>query len=278
MSFMNSLVGGLNKVADAAIKNSPAILTFLGISGMVTTVVIACEETPKALQIIEDIHSEIEYSEMLNSEGEITDEQLKKDIRDTYVDYGKDLIKTYFPAFCMGAVSIGCIICSYNITNKRVAALATAYSITENAFNEYKGKVVETFGKNKEKKVREAIAQDKLQTNPVESTVVFETGRGNTLILEPLTGRYYHGNIDDIYKAQDKVIKRIVGDHEMIDDVDHFFEEMGFYENAPKASLASLVGWNWEHLPDIRYRSGIATNGEPCLVIDYLTEPMPDYI
>jgi len=48
-----------------------------------------------------------------------------------------------------GAATIMCVVGSNSINARRVAALASLYSITETALDEYKAKVVETIGETK---------------------------------------------------------------------------------------------------------------------------------
>ena len=45
---------GIKKILVKAEKNSPAILTGLGIAGGITTTVLAVKATPKALKLIEE--------------------------------------------------------------------------------------------------------------------------------------------------------------------------------------------------------------------------------
>ena len=120
-------------------QHSPAILTGLGIAGMIGTVVLAVKATPKAMERIEEKEAE------------------------TPVEKVKAAWKCYIPTVVTGGVSIACVIGAQKINSKRLAALATAYSMTETAFKEYKDKVVEKLGEKKEKEVRDEVNEDRLR-------------------------------------------------------------------------------------------------------------------
>lgn len=126
----------IKNVQSSAKKHSPEILTGLGIAGMVTTTVMAVQATPKALDIM----------------AEIKENHLENDDKKAYA---KDIITKvapiYIPSAVIGILSISCIICASSVNVKRNAALATAYSISESALREYRGKVVETIGEKKSK-------------------------------------------------------------------------------------------------------------------------------
>jgi len=276
MDIRNAIVSGLSKVTETVDKNSPAILATIGIAGFITTVVIACKATPRATAILEEADMELDYISTIADDKGMSEEEQKSKVKEIKLDCAKKLAKTYAPSAGMAVFSTVCIIGSYSLHAKRLAAVATAYNISETAFNEYRAHVRNSIGKNKEKQVRNDISQDQLNAHPIEKSVVYETGRGNTLIFEPLTGRYYHGNIDDMYKAESTINKRLFGEFTAL--LNEFFDEMGFNDNAPRSELADDVGFNTEHMMDMDIGSGIATNGEPCIVMQYLNRPSAFYI
>ena len=102
-----TLLTSLRTINDEVCKHSPAILTVLGLAGMVTTVVMACKATPKANDILEDLHEQQEELEEKNS----TAVQIFKDV--------KAVTPVYLPSVLMGTVSAACILGSYSISTKR---------------------------------------------------------------------------------------------------------------------------------------------------------------
>ena len=159
----------------------------VGITGMITTTVLAVKATPKALMLIEDRQYELGIDAM------------------TPVEKVKAAWKCYIPAAITGTASVACLIGSNSVNAKRNAALATAYKLSETAFAEYRDKVIETFGDKKEKTVRDKVSEEKIKENPVSKTEVFITGKGQTLFFEPLSSRYFYANIDLIKRAENKL-------------------------------------------------------------------------
>lgn len=257
---MNKKVIGdfFKKIQIQAIKHSPEILTGVGIAGMVTTTVMAVRATPKALDLMAEIH-EKETQEQLN----------KKEV-------GKEIVTkvapVYIPSALIGVLSITCLIGATSVNQRRTTALATAYSLSESALREYQEKVIETFGEKKEQFVRDAIAKDKIEQNPVASTEVFITQKGDTLCYDMLSGRYFKSDMDKIKKVENELNRRLLS--EMYISLNEFYYELGLR----CTKQGSDLGWNVdEGLINIRFSAQIADNGEPCIVLDYDYAPRYDF-
>lgn len=119
----------------------------------------------------------------------------------------KAVWKFYIPVVITGAVTIGCVVMGTRIGMRRTAAMAAAYSISERAFTEYKEKVAEKLGENKERAIRDEIAQDKVSQNPVGPSVVL-LGSGTTLFYEYFTGRYFVSDMATIKRAENEINSR----------------------------------------------------------------------
>ena len=235
-------------------KRSPEILTGLGIAGMIMTTVLAVKATPKALRIIE-------------TEREERGEMAKKDVV-------KVAWKCYIPAAVLGATSAACLIGASRVSLRRNAALATAYKLSETALVEYRDKVVETIGEKKERGIREAIAKDKLEKNPVNSSTVIVTGNGDTLCHDAVSGRYFKSSMDKLEKAVNKLNKRMINGGEGYISLNEFYDEVGL----SYLPLGDELGWRTDKgLIELSYDSAIATDGTPCLVVGFEIAPKRDY-
>lgn len=257
----------LSKIAKgiqaAMSKHSPEILTGIGIAGMITTTVMAVRATPKALEIIND-------------------ERLERADNDQNFIYGstplpaKDIIqltwKCYIPAVITGSLSILCLIGASSVNVRRNAALATAYTLSESALKKYQEKVVETIGEKKEQAVRDAVAKDKIDRDPVSNREVIITERGNTLCYDVVSGRYFKSDIDKLKKAANELSRQMLD--EMYVSLNDFYYNIGL----GNVSIGDDLGWNVEDgLIDLNFSSQLADDGIPCLVIDYHIAPRYDY-
>ena len=168
---------GVKNLGGVISRNSPAILTGLGCAGVLTTAILTGRATLRASEILK---------------MEAPDEQLPA------TEIVKLTWKVFIPPVLVGASSIACIIGANTINTHRNAALAALYSLSETAFREYKEKVVEEIGRNKELKVRDSIAQDRVTTNPVGDRTIIFTGNGEVLCYDALCDRYFKSSAEKI--------------------------------------------------------------------------------
>ena len=236
-------------------KYSPGILTGIGIAGMIGATFMAVKATPKALYLIETKKEEAEVEEL------------------TPVETIKTCWKCYIPATLTTVLSAVCLIGASTVSAKRNAALATAYSISEAALREYQEKVVEVIGEKKEKAVRDAVAKDQIERDPVtKSEVVIIDSNSNTLCYEPLSGRYFKSTIDKIKKAEIKLDRQMI--QEMYVSLNDFYWEIGL----DGTDLGDKMGWNLSKgYMDLSFSSQLADDGTPCAVIVYGIPPVYDY-
>jgi hypothetical protein len=235
-------------------KHSPEILTGIGITGMITTTVMAVRATPKALILIEERKEEI-GAEKLEA---------------------MDMVKTtwacYIPAAITGTLSVACLIGASSVNARRNAALATAYTLSESALKDYQGKVIEMFGEKKNEAVKDAVAKDKVEKNPVVTREVIITEKGNTLCYDAISGRYFKSDIEKIKKAECELNRQMLDD--MYVSLNDFYYEIGL----DSVKLGDELGWNVDSgYIDLSFSSQLASDGTPCLVIDYSVAPRYDY-
>lgn len=159
-------------------KHSPEILVAAGIVGTITSTVMACKATTKAGDIVDDHHEKMEQINqvaLMAKEDETvdyTEQDLKKDTTIVYTQTAVQFIKLYAPSVILGAVSIGSILYSHKILTKRNAALAAAYATIDKGFKEYRGRVIERFGKELDHELKYNI-----KAKEFEEVVVDEKGK-----------------------------------------------------------------------------------------------------
>lgn len=162
----------LNKTALRFKKHSPEILVGAGIVGVVASGVMACKATTKASAIVEEAREQIDtVHECLEISDKYTEEDSKKDLALIYVQTGVKFAKLYGPSIILGATSIAAILAAHNIMRKRNVALMAAYTTIDRSFKEYRGRVVERFGKDLDRELRHNI-----KAMEVDATTVNEDG------------------------------------------------------------------------------------------------------
>lgn len=176
--LMNNLSRTFNKVGFNLKKHSPEILVVAGVVGTVTSAVMACKATTKLNGILEDAKTDIDKihevsaDEEFMAEHDYTEEDSKKDLAIVYAQTAVKLVKLYAPSVILGGLSIGAMLTSNNILRKRNVALAAAYTAVDKSFKEYRGRVVDRFGKELDRELRYNI-----KAKEVEETIVDENGK-----------------------------------------------------------------------------------------------------
>jgi hypothetical protein len=236
----------LIKATQLIKSNSPQILTAIGVTGVVTTSYLAAKATVEATDIIR-----------ANEAVEPPSVDRKQRIKER----AKHVWKLYIPTAVSGVATVGCIVSSSRIGARRTAAAVTAYSLTEKAFSNYREKVVEQIGENKEKKIRDEIAQEEISKNIPKQIIV--TGDGDVLCCERYTGRYFKSNMEKLQRARNEVNALI--NNQLYVPLDEFYDLIGLRGT----QVSSELGWNSDKLMELEFSTVLSENGEPCLAFEY---------
>lgn len=239
-----------------AIDNSPLILTYMSVAGVLTTTILAVKATPKALKSI-NAQSKVNTFDGSKSLSP------KETIQVTW--------RHYVPAALSGAFTISCIIASNSISARRNAAIMTVYSLTETALKEYQAKVKEHVGETKAKQFKDDIVKDHLLDTPMATSQVHITGMGETLCYDSFTGRYFKSDMEAIRRAQNDINAKIIRD--MYASHNEFYALIGL----ERTVFGEELGWNVDNILEIEFSSHLASDGKPCLCLEYRSEPIRGY-
>lgn len=166
---MANVTRAINKAGFKLKKHSPEILIVSGVVGVVTSAVMACKATMKLNDTLTDTKEKVE--DFHADEANYTEEEGKKTLTLIYSKAALDIAKLYGPSVVLGGLSITAILTSNNILRKRNIALAAAYTAVDKSFKEYRGRVIERFGKELDRELKYNI-----KAKEVEETVVSEDG------------------------------------------------------------------------------------------------------
>lgn len=133
-------------------KQSPHIFFVAGIVGSVTSTVLACKATLRLPDTLSEIEKDIS--------------QDKKDKhapdRETALVYAKaalKLTKLYAPALGVGVFSISALSGSHIALSRRNTALMAAYSAVSKAYDDYRRRIMEELGEERELDIYHAAKQ-----------------------------------------------------------------------------------------------------------------------
>ena len=171
--IINSVSYNAHRIGFKIKKASPEIMVVAGVVGVVTSTVMACKATTKVNDILEETRKQVDdVHNVLDSdvitEEEYNNDDAKKDLAIIYTQTGVKLIKLYAPSVLVGALSITGILASHKILKKRNVALTAAYATIDRSFKEYRGRVVERFGKELDRELRYNIKAQEIEEKTVD--------------------------------------------------------------------------------------------------------------
>lgn len=249
----------IDKTIDLTKKNSPALLTGSAVVGLLATTISAFKMSPKVHEIWWDHKMTIQHIK----------EDDKKAKREEVLVTAKELLPVVAPTVVMGTATTACIIGSNGISSRRIAALSTAYAISERAVKDLNDKMTETLGEKKTQAIKDAIVKDKLDKNPppADTNQIIMTGDGDVMCMDVYSGRYFRSNAQKIGQAINELSYQIQND--MYVCLNEFYEKL----NIPEIPMGDDLGWNLDdtikgQLP-ITITAGLTPTQEPCLCVDY---------
>jgi Family of unknown function (DUF6353) len=141
-----------NKLGRAGLKiskKSPTLLFVGGLVGVVSGSVLACRATVKASHALDDFKTDVEKvkAEKGNPESE---QDYRKDLTYVYAKNTFVLVKLYAPAVIVGGIGIACLTGSHVQLTRRNNALMAAYAALQTAYENYRERVRDEVGKEKE--------------------------------------------------------------------------------------------------------------------------------
>lgn len=232
-------------------QNAPVITTTLAIVSATATTLLAVKAGMSTRERLDTYKAEHEDEEFPTSEK----------IKQTW--------KIYIPTALMLASTVTSIVALHRVGLNREASALALYKVSEQAFSQYRNKVVEKLGEDSEKEVRESVAQDVINSNPPSGDVIVV--QGSVLCFDTYSGRYFQSSMDDINRAVNDFNLRII--HENYASLTEFYELVGLEANGSSDD----VGWMTDALLEVSYSSVLTPDGRPCLAVDFRNSPVVDY-
>jgi hypothetical protein len=162
MKFIPTKVSSL--VATTALKASkytPQVLFGAGVVGLVGTAVLASQATLKLEGIITEAQQTARDIDNLDDDRVSPEDQVKAKAY-LKVKTGVQIVKLYLPALAVAALSIAALTGSHRILTKRNAGLTAAYTAVSKGFREYRDRVIEAEGEQKDKEYRYGVQTEKV--------------------------------------------------------------------------------------------------------------------
>lgn len=245
-----ALISSLTK--KFLLDNSQTILAGAGVVGTVTTGIFSFRAGRRVQILVEE---ENYKRELMAEEPATPHEEFKL--------FWRELV----PSTAIAAGTVAMIISSVSIGNKRNAAIAAAYALSDKAHAEYKQKVVEHIGKNEERKVREAVDQERVLKNPPGNQAIIQ-GVGTVLCYDSYSGRYFYSDMESIRQAVNRVNSNVLNNYYA--SLTELYDQLGL----DRTSFSDEVGWNCDSLLDVAYSTQLSDDNRPCIVMTFKVDPI----
>ena len=161
MGFIpNSVTRYAARAVLTVTKHAPTILFAGGVTGVVATTVLASKATLQLPEILDDVDG---YVEAINDTDQ-TEKEKTKDKAYLYFRTSLRIGRLYLPSVVLGSLSVAALTGSHRILTTRNAALTAAYTTLDKGFREYRSRVVDELGAEKDREFRRGTHTEKVTT------------------------------------------------------------------------------------------------------------------
>jgi len=140
-------------------RNAPTIMFAGGVMGVVASTVMACRATLKLSDELPKMKHNLEQAREDLEDGE---ENTARSLTLVYVDNAVKVAKLYAPTVAVGSLAIGALTGSHVTLNRRNAGLTAAYAAVSKAYDEYRARVRDELGDEKERDIYQGAVVEKV--------------------------------------------------------------------------------------------------------------------
>ena len=230
----------IKKARNLLHRNASDLLLVGGVGCILGGGVLAIRQTPKAVKLLEE------------------DKEKER------LDKVKAVAPLFVPAVGLVVVGITQIVCARNITKNKLAAITTAYTISDKAYKTYRDKVKEMVEPEKYEDIQREVVRETVNKNPANKENINISGN-KVLIYDSSADRYFKGTLNEIEKAVNTLNKRLRND--MTITLNEFYTEI----RLNRTKTGDYLGWHIDKDEiEIYTSSGIADDGRPYIFLELI--------
>lgn len=220
-------------------KQSPHILFVAGVVGVVGSAVLASRATLKLTDVLAEAEHEIAgvKTDLKGTDG------YRKDLAYVYTKNTMEVVRLYAPAVLLGTASIAMLTGSHVQMTRRNSALTAAYAAVSTAYENYRDRVREEVGEEKERNLYHSVSLKK---------VMVESKSQQIMTADPNTWSPYARFFDECssqWKKNAELNKLFVlAQQNYLNDLLHarghvFLNEAYDALDIPRSAAGQIVGW-----------------------------------
>ena len=265
MVSLKTVENGLKIGGKLIVKHAPTILTAIGTIGVGVSVFLTAKKAPEAKEELDKVREEWE---------DIPDKENRNK-----ADYIFRLIrvgaKHYWMIMLLVGGSVTCFWLANRVSIRRLTSALTAAGLSAKAKEELENKIKEIDGDKHLKKLRDEIDADTIKNNPPQQGQIYDTNLGMHLCYEPITGRYFYSNIENIKQAVLMIRDYLQKDGYV--SINDWFYAL----KLDSTEAGRYLCWTANNIDDINdfeisFSSQLTHENVPVLVIQYNIAPIMD--
>lgn len=265
MAFINDIP---KRVQEFASDNASTLLTAGAVVGTVATGLLAGRAGYKYAKLIEEAELERRGSVSDDEWGDVERENVRLSKLEKVQVAGVHVI----PPVVTGGLTIGAIVFANRMNAQKAAALAAAYGLSQKQLEDYKTKVAEKLTGPKNQQIKDEVAQQQIDDNPVSKQVIIVAG-GDVLCYDTTSGRYFRSSMERIKRAENELNQELF-DTQMA-SLSEYYVKLGL----PATGMSDLLGWTAfeDGIIELEVTTGESENREPCFIITPSRTPEPNF-
>jgi hypothetical protein len=229
-------------------KVSPELLIGAGIVGLVAAGVLAARASRDLDPMI--MHHDRRRDDI--DEAAIPESQRKHEQNLVTKDVAIEVVKMYAPAVTLGAVSIVAILGGHHILKSRNVALAAAYKVLETSYFEYRKRVADEIGTDREVQLYRGQVQETISVDGKKQLATkqkYPHGSPYARIFDEVNSTEFIKNRPDLNLVFLLHVQRFCNaqlnakGYMFLNDV---YEQLGM----DRTPAGQMVGWFWNKHPD----------------------------
>lgn len=261
---LTNLTNTLSRVGTAALRtlehHAPKILLGTSIVCGIGATVTACKATLKLPETMKEITENVEAAKAIEVEEGEQDATKNKEVVKSYISGGIKLAKLYGPSVGLTVTSVACALAGNRMMNQRYAGALAALGSTEKMFDNYRKRVVEEFGEEKDTQfangIREVVTEEpvlnKDGTPKTDKNGEVKTTKKTSVEYDPSVNKYSR-MFDEVSSREwdpnpDYNVTTLLGRQQYFNDMLHshrylflntVYKELGY----PITAYGQDMGW-----------------------------------
>ena len=206
---LTNLTNTLSRVGTAALRtlehHAPKILLGTSIVCGIGATVTACKATLKLPETMKEITENVEAAKAIEVEEGEQDTAKNKEVVKSYISGGIKLAKLYGPSVGLTVTSVACALAGNRMMNQRYAGALAALGSTEKMFNNYRKRVVEEFGEEKDTQFADSIREVVTEEPVLNKDGTPKTDKNGEVKTTKKTSVEYDQNVNKYSRMFDEI-------------------------------------------------------------------------